>query len=115
MLAKSMNSKAIFGDVHHILFEKFRLKASRCRGFMLDGCSANLKALMALTTHCAVGVRCLSHLFSNAGHKIESNQIDKFAGALHMILSRSANCAEQWRATTGVSPPKAPSHRWASG
>lgn len=116
MLAKSMDFKAIFGEVHDVLFNKFKLDPKRCRGFMLDGCAANMKALLALTTHCAsaVGVRCMSHLLNNAGGQIESNQIDKFAGALQTVLSHSANASEQWRSATNTAPPKAPSHRWAS-
>ena len=115
MLAKSMDFKAIFGEVHNILFNKFKLDPQRCRGFMLDGCAANLKALSALTTHCAnaVSLRCMSHLFSNSGDKIKSTLIDKFAGALHTVLSHSANASKQWRAATKTPPPpKTPSRRW---
>lgn len=115
MLAKSMDFKDIFGEVNNVL-TRFGLDPARCVGFMLDGCAANMKALMALTTHCrnAVGMRGMSHLFNNAGDQIESTQIDKFAGALQTVLSLSHNASEQWRAATGTSPPKAPSHRWAS-
>ncbi|CAB1111550.1 unnamed protein product [Ectocarpus sp. CCAP 1310/34] len=115
MLAKSMDFKDIFGEVNNVL-ARFGLDPARCVGFMLDGCAANMKALMALTTHCrnAVGMRCMSDLFNNAGDQIESTQIDKFAGALQTVLSVSHNASEQWRAATGMSPPKAPSHRWAS-
>lgn len=111
-----MDFKAIFGEVFHIVFEKFKLDKRCCVGFMLDGCSANLLALDTLTVYCeyAVGIRCMSHLLNNAGDKIESKQIDKFAGALHMLLSHSANASAQWRAVTKVGPPKPPSHRWAS-
>eukprot|EP00904_Undaria_pinnatifida_P009492 jgi/Undpi1/5673/HiC_scaffold_2.g00947.m1 len=112
MLAKSMDFKAIFGEVYNILFKKFDLDPSRCRGFMLDGCAANLKALLALTTHCvhAVGMRCISRLFNNTGNKvestqIESTQIDRFAGALHTILSHSHNASQQWRAATKTASP----------
>ena len=45
MLSKSMDFKAVFGQVYNILFEKFPLDPSRCRGFMFDGWAANLKAL----------------------------------------------------------------------
>ena len=116
MLANSMDFKAIFGEVHNILFNKFKLDTQRCRGFMLNGCAANLRALFVLTTHCtnAVGLRCMSHLFNNTGDKIESAQIDTFAGALDTVLSHSANAPQQWRTATNTPPPKAPSHRWAS-
>ena len=72
---------------------------------------------LALTTHCvnAVGIRCISHLFSNTGDKIESTQIDRFASAVHTILSHSHNASQQWRAATKTAPPTSPSHRWASG
>ena len=111
-----MDFRAIFGEVHNVLFMKFKLDSTRCRGFMLDGCAANLKAIDALLAHCAnsVGIRCMSHLFNNAGDKIESIQNDKFAGALHTILSYSANASDQWRAETKTPPPKTPSHRWVS-
>ena len=56
----------------------------------------------------------MSHLFNNTGDKVESAQIDKFAGELHTVLSHSANASQQWRAATKTPPPKAPSHRWAS-
>ena len=116
MLAKNMDYKDIFGEVHNVLFKTFDLDPARCRGFMLDGCSTNIKALMALTTHCAnaVGVRCMSHLLNNTGDKVESGQIDKFAGALQTLLAHSHNASHQWRAATGEPPFKAPSHRWAS-
>ena len=116
MLAKSiMHFRAIFEEVRNVLFMTFKLDSTRCRGFMLDGCAANLKVLDALLTHCAnaVGIRCMSHLLNNAGDNIESNQIDTFAGALHTVLSHSANASDQWRAATKTSPPKTPSHRWA--
>lgn len=77
MLAKSMVSKPIFGEVHKILFKKFKLNESRCVGFMLDGCAANFKALEVLTAHChnTVGIQCMSHLANNAGEIIESRQM----------------------------------------
>ena len=89
MLAKSMDFKAIFGEVHNILFKKYRLQETRCIGFMLDGCAANLKAFDVMTAYCqnSVGIRCMSHLLNNYGDKIESRQIDKIAGSLHMVLS----------------------------
>ena len=117
MLAKSMDFKAIFGEVCNVLFNKFKLNSQRCRAFMFDGCAANLKAILVLTTHCAnnaVGIRCMSHLFNNAGDQVESKQIDNFAGALQTVLSHSANAPEQWRSATNTAPPKVPSHRWAS-
>ena len=115
-LAKSMDFKAIFGEVHNVLFNKFKLDSQRCRAFMLDGCAANLKALLALPTHFAnvVGMRCMSHLFNNAGDQVESKKIDNFVGALQTVFPHSANASEQWRAATNTAPPKAPSHCWAS-
>ena len=115
MLAKSMNFKAIFGEVHNVLFNNFKLDSQRCRAFVLDGCAVNLKALLALTTHCpnAVGMRCMFHP-NNAGDQVKSKQIDNFAGAPQTVLSHSPNASEQWRAATNAAPPKAPSHRWAS-
>ena len=114
MLAKSMDFRAIFGEVHNILFKKFRLEETRCVGFMRDGCAANLKALDVMTAYCqnSVGIRCMSHLLNNCGDKIESRQIDKIAGALHMVLSHSANASSQWRPVTKVGPPKPPNYRW---
>lgn len=116
MLAKNMDFKDIYGEVHKVVFDTFGLRPECYRGFMLDGCAANMKALLALTTHCvnAVGVRCMSHLFNNTGGQVESGQIDRFAGALQTLLSHSNNAKEQWRAATGEAPFKAPSHRWAS-
>ena len=89
-----------------------RVAAASC---LMDA-PANLKAFLALTTHCvnAVGMRCISHLFNNPGDKIESTQIDRFAGAMHTILSHSHNASQQWRAATKTAPSTSPSHRWAS-
>ena len=114
MLAKSMDFKAIFGEVHNILFKKYRLEETRCIGFMLDGCAANLKALDVMTAYFqnSVGIQCMSHLLNNCGDKIESRQIDKIAGALHMVLSHSPNASSQWRSVIKVGPPKPPNHRW---
>ena len=114
MLAKSMDFKAIFGEVHNILFKKYRLEERRCIGFMLDGCAANLKALDVMTAYCqnSVGIRCMSHLLNNCGDKIESRQIDEIAGALYMVLSHNPNASSQWRSVTKVGPPKPPNHRW---
>ncbi|CAB1100668.1 unnamed protein product [Ectocarpus sp. CCAP 1310/34] len=116
MLANSMDYKAIFGELNKVVFMEYKLRPERCRGFMLDGCSPNLKALVALTTHCAnsVGIRCASHLLNLSGNQMESSQIDKFAGALQTVLSHSHNAADQWRKATGTTPPKAPNHRWGS-
>ena len=107
MLAKSMDFKAIFGEVHNILFKKYRLEEARCIGFMLDGCAADPKALDVNY----VGIRCMSHLINICGDKIESRQVDKIAGALHMVLSHSPNASSQWRSVTKVWPPKPPNHR----
>ncbi|CAB1114448.1 unnamed protein product [Ectocarpus sp. CCAP 1310/34] len=116
MLANSMDYQDIYGEIHKVVFMEYKLKPERCRGFMLDGCSPNLKALLALVTHCrfAVGVRCMSHVINKAGNQIESGQIDKFAGALHTVLSHSHNAHDQWRKATNTTPPKAPNHRWGS-
>ncbi|CAB1104467.1 unnamed protein product [Ectocarpus sp. CCAP 1310/34] len=116
MLANSMDYQDIYGEIHKVVFMEYKLKPERCRGFLLDGCSPNLKALLALVTYCrfAVGVRCMSHLINNTGNQIDSGQIDKFAGALHTVLSHSHNAKDQWRKATNTTPPKAPSHRWGS-
>lgn len=67
MLEKSIHVKTIFGDGYNIVFNKFKLDPSHCRGFILDSCGANLKALSVLPTPCmnAVSIRCMSHLFNN--------------------------------------------------
>lgn len=115
MLSKSMDFLAINGEVMKILVDEYKLDRSKCVGFMLDGCAANLKALEALLMNFpnAVGVRCFSHL-NNCGNELDSEETDKFAGNLHTLLGHSHNAKDSWLKETGVAPPKAPSHRWSS-
>ena len=116
MLSKSMNSTAINGEIIKVVVEEFGLKRDRCRAFMLDGCAANMKALdsLLINFHNAVGVRCFSHLLNNCGNELASQEIDKFAGHLHVLLAHSHNAKDLWRKETKVTPPKPVSHRWSS-
>ena len=116
MLSKSMDFNAINGEVMKILVDEFKLDRSKCVGFMLDGCAANLKALDTLLINFpnAVGVRCFSHLLNNCGNHLDSEETDTFAGHLLNLLSHSHNAKDLWIQETGVPPPKPVSHRWSS-
>ena len=84
VLAKSIDFKLVFGEVYNVLFSKFKLDSQRCRAFMLDGCTANLKALLTLTTRCAnaVGMRCMAQPLQQRrrpGRKQADRQLDRRA------------------------------------
>lgn len=116
MLSKSMDFKAIHGEVMKITVDEYKIDRSKCVGFMLDGCGANMKALDTLLLNFpnAVGVRCFSHLLNNCGNELSSEETDKFAGHLHVLLAHSHNARDLWLQETKVSPPKPVSHRWSS-
>ncbi|CAN0341927.1 unnamed protein product, partial [Ectocarpus sp. 12 AP-2014] len=116
MLSKSMGFKAIHGEVMKITVDEYKIDRSKCVGFMLDGCGANMKALDTLLLNFpnAVGVRCFSHLLNNCGNELSSEETDKFAGHLHVLLAHSHNARDLWLQETKVSPPKPVSHRWSS-
>ena len=116
ILTKSMDFVAINGEVMKILVDVYKLDRNRCRTFMLDGCAANLKALESLLINFrnAVGVRCFSHLLNNCSNELASEEVDKFARHLHVLLAHSQNAKDLWVQETKVSPPKPVSHRWSS-
>ena len=116
MLAKSMDFVAINGGIMKIIVDVYKLDRDRCPGFVLDGCAANLKALdsLLINSRNAVGVRCFSHLLHNCGNELGSEEIDKFAGYLHVLLAHSQNAKDLWVQETKISPPKPISHRWSS-
>ncbi|CAB1105070.1 unnamed protein product [Ectocarpus sp. CCAP 1310/34] len=117
MLSNSMDFAAINGEVMKVVVDDYRLDRQKCVGFMLDGCSANLKALdtLKMNFRIATGVRCFSHLCKNSGNEMNSDDTHKFAGHLHTLLSHSHNAKDLWlQETGGVAPPKPPSHRWSS-
>ncbi|CAM9630122.1 unnamed protein product, partial [Hapterophycus canaliculatus] len=115
-LDHSMDYRATNGEVMNIAVDEYKLDRARCGGFMLDGCAANLKALDALLINFpkAVGVRCFSHLLNNCGNELDSEEIDNFAGHLHVLLAHSLNASELWSRETGRVKPKPASHRWSS-
>lgn len=116
MLANSMDAKDIVGEISDVVGKKFRLDEKRCRGIMLDGCSANMLALSSLLLlyRNAVGIRCFSHLLNNVGKQLDTEEWDKFAGSLHTLLSHSTNAKTLWKQIVGVPPPQPPSHRFGS-
>ncbi|CAB1100649.1 unnamed protein product [Ectocarpus sp. CCAP 1310/34] len=117
MLTKSMSARDIVGQVNDTLSEEFCLKASRCIGFMLDGCTANLLALDSLTQHIyrrSLGVSCFSHLFNNIGKRLIFPDLEDFLGKLHTLLSHSPQAKALLREIVGVADPPTPNHRWGS-
>ena len=116
MLANSMDAKDIVGEISAVIVKKFGLDERRCRGIMLDGCSANLLALSSLLLQYrnAVGIRCFSHLLNNIGKQLDTEEWDRFAGSLHTLLSHSTNAKTLWKQIVGVPPPQPPSHRFGS-
>ncbi|CAB1120220.1 unnamed protein product [Ectocarpus sp. CCAP 1310/34] len=117
MLKKSMSARDIVGQVNDTLGEEFNLRASRCIGFMLDGCAANLLALDSLTQHIyrkSVGIPCFSHLFNNIGTRLRFPDVDEFLGKLHTLLSHSPQAKALFREIVGVTDPPTPNHRWGS-
>lgn len=117
MLKKSMSARDIVGQVNDTLSEEFNLRASRCIGFMLDGCAANLLALDSFTQHIyrkSVGIPCFSHLFNNIGTRLRFPDVDEFLGKLHTLLSHSPQAKALFREIVGVTDPPTPNHRWGS-
>ena len=116
MLSKSMDFVAINGEIMKVVVDEFGLKRDRCRAFMLDGCAANMKALVCLLINFrnSVGVRCFSHLLNNCGNELASQETDRFAGHLHVLLAHSHNAKDLWPRETKVAPPKPVSYRWSS-
>lgn len=59
----------------------FNLNRSKCQRVMMDGCAVNIAAVDLLISLCdnvnVQRIRCLSHLLSLVGKKMESNLLKK--------------------------------------